>query len=148
MYKEVMNFNRERNGFKLDAELEAAMLEEEIKEFYDAETLAGRVDARIDLEFVWIGTILKSAYNQAILGKKLKKNIKKDLRLMDKILLEEMSPTTLGRVLDKARVIVCNANALKGKQLDDNGKVKKDEAYIKAINATELIDKMLRAELL
>ena len=42
--------------------LEIAMIKEEIREFYEAETLAERIDAMIDVRYVYEGTQLKYNY--------------------------------------------------------------------------------------
>ena len=63
MIKKVLDFNIARNKLAYNAENEIAMYNEEVKEFFEAKTVAERLDSLIDCEYVRIGTMLKLAYN-------------------------------------------------------------------------------------
>ena len=122
MYKSVMDFNSKRNGFKYDEELEVKMFTEEVREFYDATTLAERIDAIVDCYYVKTGTQMKLAYN----NRKLELPYVDSTGLMYNILLDEVKDEQkLNEIILKATDIVCKANELKGNKLV-NGKVSKD----------------------
>jgi len=138
MLIDVIEFNRKRNGFKLDVELELSMLKEEVQEFFDATTTAERLDAYIDTEYVYNGTKMKIAYNVAPVNPDLEKWIDDSLTLMYRVLKEEgIGDLTIAN----ARKIVADINALKINKLDENGKVMKQEDLP---NATEEIAKLLK----
>ncbi len=140
----VTEFNRKRNGLALfvenglNANVPAAqrntvgftnelkMLREEIREFWDAETVAERVDAFVDTEYVWLGTQVKCSYNTYSIPREIKDGIEVSLHLMERYLMEELNYETYHRIINNARDIVCSANAEKGKNLDKDGKVTKD----------------------
>ena len=144
MYVAVYEFNKARNQFAFNAEHEQKMFNEEKKEFYEANSLAERVDALVDCKFVALGTQMKMDANGI-----LKAPYHNDVYLMENILREEIegiSNEVFGchdgrfeKIMRKAETIVCQANELKTKQLDKNGKVIKGDIP----NATELIAKMI-----
>ena len=122
MYKSVMDFNSKRNGFKYDEELEIKMFTEEVREFYDATTLAERIDAIVDCYYVKTGTQMKLAYS----NRKLELPYVDSTGLMYNILLDEVKDEQkLNEIILKATDIVCKTNELKGNKLV-NGKVSKD----------------------
>jgi hypothetical protein len=122
MYKSVYEFNKNRNQFKYDASLEVKMFKEEVREFYEANTLAERVDAIVDCYYVKTGTQMKLAYN----NKPLELPYVDSTGLMYNILLDEVKDEQkLNDIILKATDIVCKANELKGSKLVD-GKVSKD----------------------
>jgi len=141
--KKVYEFNQKRNGFKLDTTLEVAMLKEEIQEFYEATTLAERIDAMVDVRYVYEGTQLKCNYNMEPMDESLTKVIGQFHRLSTTIVAQELGDNSqyLDKIMDKAWDIVCAANELKLNQLDENGKVVKQENLP---NATVQIAEMLK----
>jgi len=124
MYIEVMKFNKERNQLKWDMKLELDMVREEIREFWDAETIAERLDALVDTEYVWIGTQIKSSYNTVSLPDELVNSIRQTLGLMGDVLEEELG-VHMSDCYHSARKIVCEINSMKGTDKDKDGKVKK-----------------------
>jgi len=122
MYVEVMKFNKERNQLVWNMDNELKMLKEEIKEFWDAETVAQRLDALIDTEFVWIGMQMKASYNTFHIPDELVTSIRQSLGIMGDVLAEELGKD-MTMCYHNARKIVCECNAMKGKELDDDGKV-------------------------
>ena len=141
--KAVMEFNKKRNGFKLDLGLEREMIKEEIQEFYDAETLAERIDAMIDVRYVYEGTQMKCNYNFIPMDENITKIVGQFHRLSTTLVAEELGDNSqyLDKIMDKAWDIVCAINATKGTKLDENGKtIKTDDIE----NATEKIAEMLK----
>lgn len=143
MIKECIEFNKKRNKFKYDSKLEVSMFKEEVQEFFEANTLAEKIDAYIDARYVHLGTVLKLGYNGLNT---------KDLPYDDSVIeimlmtIQEDIPKreTLLKVISKAEQIVCDCNAMKISKLDKNGKVMKQKDLP---NATELIEVMLEEEL-
>ncbi len=121
----VTKFNRERNGLELNFNNELNMLREEIKEFWDATTVAERVDAFVDTEYVWLGTLVKCSFNTFAIPKEIKDGIEASLSLMSNYLTDELGEDC-SKIINNARDIVCSANAEKGKKLDKDGKVTKE----------------------
>lgn len=138
----VTKFNKQRNNFDLDVELEQDMIEEEIKEFWDADTVAERLDALVDTEYVWIGTKIKYSYNGCGIPENTKTFVEDSLKLMYDYLQDELGEYFWG-CLSKANKIVCQANELKGTELDEKGKVIKTKEYKEAIDATKRIALMI-----
>ncbi len=138
----VTKFNKERNGLALFVENETnanvpaaqrntigftnelKMLREEIREFWDAKTIAERVDGFVDTEYVWLGTQVKCSYNTYSIPKKIKDGIEASLYLMSNYVIDELGDDYF-EIIRSARDIVCSANAEKGKNLDKDGKVTK-----------------------
>jgi len=145
MLIEVTQFNKERNKLELNQMLEANMLAEEIKEFWDAVTIAERLDALVDTEYVWMGTKVKYSFNNITLPRDLEDGVHQSLNLMEAYLQEELGEH-FWTCLQAARKIVCQANELKGMEKDKDGKVLKDKAYKEAIDATKTIALMIEAE--
>lgn len=137
MLKEVVEFNRLRNGFAYDANVEVKMFNEEVREFFDAETIAGRVDGLIDTMFVKLGTMSKLAYN-GLDAEELPYPHKTVIDMMTNIVQTELGQNYL-RVIKEAERIVCEVNATKGTVLSE-GKVAK-AANIR--NATVEIHNMI-----
>ena len=119
-----MTFNKERNKLSLDMKLELSMLREEIKEFWDAETVAQRMDALVDTEYVWIGTQMKASYNTFHLPDELVSSMRQTLGIMGDVLAEELG-MHMAECYHLARKIVCDINAMKGTDKTEEGKVKK-----------------------
>ena len=124
MIKEVTEFNVKRNQLAFDMNLELKMVQEEIREFWDAETVAERLDALVDTEYVWIGTQIKASYNTVALPDELVNSIRQTLGLMGDILAEELG-MHMSDCYHSARKIVCEINNMKGTDKDEDGKVKK-----------------------
>ena len=139
----IYNFNRPRNKFEWNPVNEKDMLSEEIKEFFDATSVAERLDARVDTGYVWEGTKMKAVANAEVLSETFKEGIETAIELFDSILMEELDLNTIEYrgVLAKAMKIVCDANALKPYEKDGKGKVKKNKD---TPNATKLIEQMLK----
>ena len=141
MERFVYAFNQERNQFELDMELEVKMLQEEVREFFEAESLAARIDATVDVEYVWLGTQMKCSMNGALVHRELSEWIGNFNEIAGAIVLKELHALGLvyNDVIAEATDIVCRANAAKGSKLVD-GKVSK-ENY--GIDATQLIQDYL-----
>ena len=142
MIIDIAKFNITRNKLVWSMESELLMLKEEIREFWDAETTAERVDAYIDTQYVWIGTKIKASYNTMVLPDEVLTMVELSLGLMKDYLYDELGDK-YHQIIASAEKIVCQANELKGKELDVNGKVIKDESYTKAIDATKRIALMI-----
>lgn len=138
-YINVYEFNKRRNGFDLDEELEFDMLKEEIQEFFDAETVADMVDAFIDVDYVFNGTKQKYVRNMKVVPAELVE-IHNDFVDVALDILSEVFKSDLAEVLDEATDIVCRINALKVSELDEDGKVVKQKDLP---NATDEIADML-----
>ena len=143
--RNVLAFNLRRNKLELDSRpvgLEVVMLKEEIQEFYEATTLAERIDAMIDVRYVYEGSQLKYNYNFIEMDEKLTKIVGQFHRLSTTLVAAELGDDSqyLDKIMDKAWDIVCDCNALKVAELDSNGKVIKQEGLP---NATVLISEML-----
>jgi len=142
MIIDVVNFNKKRNKLAWNDVLEIKMLDEEIREFWDATTVAERVDAYIDTQYVWIGTRVKASYNSVAINIDVRNTINQTLELMEDYLKEELGKH-YDTVIANAKKIVCSANELKGSKLNEDGKVIKDEKYRAAIDATKSIALMI-----
>jgi len=141
MYKEVMVFNQERNQLKWDMNLELNMIREEIKEFWDAETVAERMDAFVDTEYVWLGTQMKASYNTVAISDELMNSVRQTLGIMADILAEELG-MWMAECYNNARSIVCEINAMKGTKKTEGGKVEKHKGLR---DATKEIALMIEA---
>ena len=122
MLLEVLEFNKKRNKFRYDSELEVKMFNEEVQEFFDATTTAERVDALIDAMYVKLGTMCKLSYN-GLDAEVLPYPHKTTIDIMTNIVQTELGENYL-RVIKEAERIVCEINATKGNRLVD-GKVAK-----------------------
>jgi len=143
--RNVLEFNLRRNKLELDTRvngLESQMLQEEIQEFYEAKTLAERIDAMIDVRYVYEGTQLKYNYNMAPMCEKLTKIVGQFHRISTTLVAEELGDDSqyLDKIMDKAWDIVCEVNAMKVAELDTNGKVIKQKDLP---DATAMIATML-----
>lgn len=131
--KNVLKFNLRRNKLELDTRpgdgsvmpLEIAMLKEEIQEFYDAEDLAERIDAMIDVRYVYEGSQLKYNYNFIPMDENITKVVGQFHRLSTTLVSQELGDDSqyLDKIMDKAWTIVCDINEMKVAELDANGKV-------------------------
>ena len=142
MIRAVTEFNKKRNKLAFDPKLEAEMIGEEIKEFWDATTTAERLDALVDTEYVWIGTRIKAGYNGFFVKTDMRNWVEDSIALMHSYLSDELGEHFY-ICYKNAEKIVCNANAIKGSMLDENGKVMKDDEYNRKINATHQIAEMI-----
>ena len=147
--RRVLDFNLKRNKLELDTRpegndtpLEVGMLQEEIQEFYDAKDLAERIDAMIDVRYVYEGSQLKYNYNFLAMDENITKVVGQFHRLSTTIVAQELGDDSqyLDKIMDKAWDIVCDINALKVSELDANGKVIKQEGLP---NATDAIRDLL-----
>jgi len=141
----VIEFNRKRNNFELDNRpegLEANMLKEGIQEFYEAETLAERIEAILDALYVYSGTKIKFIYNGLVINDKTIELFMVFLNMSLDIVEAELGDDSqyLDKIMDKAWDIVCEINAMKAAELDVNGKVIKQDDLP---NATEKIAELL-----
>ena len=147
--KSVLELNRQRNKLELDARvngLEQQMLKEEIREFFDAESLAERIDAMIDVRYVYEGTQLKYNYNFIAMDESITKVVGQFHRLSTTLVAQELGDDSqyLDKIMDKAWDIVCEVNAMKLDDLDVDGKViKHDELPNATARILELLDSML-----
>jgi len=144
--KNVLEFNLKRNALDLDAQLEYDMIEEEVQEFYNAKTLAERIDAMIDVRYVYEGTQLKYNYNMLPMDPNLTKVVGEFHRYSSTIVSQELGDDSqyLDKIMSKAWDIVCDINAMKVAELDANGKVVKQ---VDLPDATEAIAKLLQSML-
>ncbi len=136
MLIDVIKFNRLRNGFKLDMELEVAMVEEEIQEFFTANTLAEQIDALVDTGYVYEGTRIKTLFNGFTIDEYFTKWVENSIEYMVNVLVEQLDGTTQAHeIYNKAYEIVCDINAMKISKLDENGKVMKQKDLPDATDA-------------
>ena len=149
----VYKFNAKRNGFKLDEELEKKMLLEEIQEFYEATDMAERVDARLDVDYVFRGTMMKYNYAGKNVSPELFTLNQEFITVANAILIEEFgnNQQIQNKVLGDCWKIVCECNAMKTANLDENGKVRKEQEgmELEIPDATQLIrEKLISADLM
>jgi len=144
--KNVLEFNLKRNQLKLNISLELEMIREEIQEFYDAETLAERIDAMVDVRYVYEGTQLKHNYHMLPMSKDITTVVGEFHRISSTIVSQELGDDAqyLDKIMTKAWDIVCEINAMKVSELDENGKVVKQKNLP---DATEHIDQLLTSML-
>jgi len=151
--KNVLNFNIKRNKLALDIRpkdeegtmpLEVKMLKEEIQEFYDATTLAERIDAMIDVRYVYEGTQLKYNYNFMAMDKNITLIVGEFHRYSSTIVAQELGDDSqyLDKIMDKAWDIVCDCNEQKVLDMDIDGKVMKQADLP---DATKLIAELLES---
>jgi len=140
--KNVYKFNQKRNGFVLDETLEYNMLNEELDEFYAATSLAERIDAFMDVTYVYDGTIMKFNKNRLVVPEDITKVFTQFRTIAKEIIIDELGDLAqhFDKIMDKAWNIVCECNADKLSELDENGKVMKQDNLR---NATEEIAEML-----
>ena len=139
MLKEVIEFNKARNGFKYDPQLECDMFEEEVQEFFDAKNIAERVDALLDCMFVKLGTMCKLSYN-GFDAEVLPYPHKTVIDMMTNVVQTELGENYL-RVIKEGERIVCECNKTK-LALKTEGKVKKTGM---TRNATKEIASLIEA---
>lgn len=146
--KNVLLFNLRRNKLELDNKpgsqnLEVKMLKEEIQEFYEAKTLAERIDAMVDVRYVYEGTQLKYNFNMIPMPEELTKVVGQFHRLSSTIVSQELGDDSqyLDKIMSKAWDIVCEINEMKVAELDADGKVIKQHDIP---NATDAIAEMLK----
>ena len=149
----VYKFNQKRNQFKLDKELEKKMLLEEIQEFYDAEDMADRVDARLDVDYVFRGTMMKCNYAGVNVDPELFTLNQEFMTVANAVLIEEFGSNQqiMNKIMGDCWKIVCECNAMKTANLDENGKVRKEQEGMKLEipDATQLIrEKLISADLM
>ena len=126
MLKAVIEFNRKRNGFKYDPQLECDMFNEEVNEFFDATSVAKRIDAVVDAMYVMLGTKCKLAYN-GFDAKILPYAHEEVIDMMMSVLQKELGENYM-RVITEAQRIVCEINAEKISTLNSDGKVMKQKS--------------------
>ena len=150
-----------RNEFEWDADLEKKMYQEEAREFFDATSLAERVDAVVDCQYVRLGTELKMSANgiqlmpyqnrESVMYEIIRAELSKKFVAMsqwgDQSIPCGDSNNVMDSIITKAQKIVCQANELKGLARSAEGKVLKDASYEEKINATALIAVMIEEEL-
>ena len=134
----VRMFNKKRNGFNLDKNLELAMILEEQREGIEAETLAELVDAYTDLNYVWDGTKYKYAYNFEPIDGTMENIVLRTLDMFQNEIWFQCEELGINNndLIDFASKIVDEINATKISKLDKNGKVMKQKDLR---NATEEI---------
>jgi len=152
--KNVLEFNLRRNKLQLDTRpkegsndpLEVAMLKEEIQEFFEATTLAERIDAMIDVRYVYVGTQIKYNYNFLPMDEDITKVVGQFHRISTTLVAHELGDDSqyLDKIMDKAWDIVCEVNAMKVAELDANGKVIKQKDLPNATHMiVDLLDSLL-----
>ena len=146
-------FNQKRNKFKLDVELEKNMLLEEVREFYMALDMAERVDAVIDVEYVMEGSMMKFNFAGKNIDPELFTTYKEFTTVAYAILREEFggNQQIMEKVMADCVKIVEECNAMKTANLDENGKVRKEQEGMKLEipDATQLIrEKLISADLM
>lgn len=152
--RHVLKFNLKRNKLELDTKpgmlnLEVAMIKEEIQEFYEAKSLAERIDAMVDVRYVYEGTQLKYNYNMLAMDESITKIVGQFHRLSSTIVSQELGDDSqyLDKIMSKAWDIVCEVNEMKLTKLDVDGKVLKQEDLPNATHRIqELLDSMLTTE--
>ena len=152
--KNVLEFNLRRNKLELDTRpkegsndpLEVQMLKEEIQEFYNALDLAERIDAMIDVRYVYEGSQMKYNYNFLPMDEDITKVVGQFHRLSTTMVSKELGDDAqfFDKIMDKAWIIVCEINAMKVSELDTNGKVVKQKDLPNATNAIrEMLDSVI-----
>ena len=127
MHKAVYDFNQSRNNFELDMDLEIRMLKEEVQEFFAAKSLAERIDAIIDVDYVWQGTKMKCLNDMTLPAASLVEFIDKFLKMAMAIVIKELpSGITIDEAMVFAGKTVVRCNAAKGTTKDADGKINKE----------------------
>ena len=127
----IVDWNKERNNFELDSNLEINMLAEEAKEYFEADNIVDRMDAVCDLIFVAVGTLTKSANAYHLAAKEIFSPI--DFILSDfvgRVQSEGITGDNFMPMLGDCLDAVISANESKGTEKDENGKVKKPEGFV------------------
>ena len=128
---EIVDWNKERNEFELNSDLEVNMLMEEVKEYFDAEEYVDKMDAVCDTIFVAVGTLAKSAYGYHIATKEILSPL--DFVLTDfvgRTAKEGIDPQGFMPLVSDCLTAVIDANKEKGTEKDADGKVIKPEGFV------------------
>jgi len=138
----IYDFNRIRNGLKLNINKEVLMLDEELIEFNEAKTLADLIDSVLDTDYVFQGSKIKIAFNYRP-DEDNTEFVNKYSKLLSErydMLLVLLDTDDVANILRWSQKIIAHCNSLKTKKLDNNGKVVKG----KIPNATDMIAEMLK----
>jgi len=151
--KHVYLFNQKRNKFKLVEKLEDDMYLEEVKEFFDAKDMADRIDAILDVKYVWNGTKMKFAHAGRELPVSWVQRSEEFIAMANAIIIMDFdnNHNLASKMMKDFWEIVCDCNAQKTANLSEDGKVLKTQEglEIEIPNATELIrEKLVEAELI
>lgn len=154
--KRIIDWNRERNGLKLDPELEVAMLTEEANEFFMSTNLVNMLREYADFMFVWTGTKAKylSYYPDMRMNANcfldnqeqfyaFEKWANKVMDSMGDLVEEELAAINLNTdkhtIIRKTLEAVVSANENKGTERDECGKIAKGPNYIAPDKAIAMI---------
>jgi hypothetical protein len=127
----IVDWNKKRNGFELNSDLEVNMLREEVTEYFDAAEYVDKVDAVCDVIFVAVGTIAKATYAFHMAADGLLSPI--DFVLTDfvgRTQEEGISAEQMMPMLSDCLGAVIEANEQKSAEKDTDGKVKKPEGFV------------------
>ena len=110
---EVYKFNKQRNKFTLDEKLEHSMLLEEMQVFYNATSMSERVIARLNVDYVYRGSLMKYNYNGRSISDKLQNLNTEFTTIANAILQEEFdNQQMMNKVLSVSWTKLCEANKL------------------------------------
>ena len=126
----IVDWNKSRNGLELSEGLEYDMLQEEMREYFDATTLVDKLDAVADTLFVGVGSVAKGAYNLLPIVSFTEEF---DIILSDfagRCQAEDIDLQFVGQLISEGLDIVIKANAQKLAEKEVNGKVKKPEGFV------------------
>jgi hypothetical protein len=136
----IFEWNRKRNGLKFNKSLEESMLREEVREFFEAETIVDQADALFDTLFVAVGTKAKLAARYGNTSVYSREDSIDDflpvatlefmLKALGGALMEKgMSEGEVRQFFVDGLNIVISANQSKSTKKDKNGKVIKPKNF-------------------
>jgi len=147
LVSKIVDWNRKRNNLEFDDELEEKLLGEELSEYWEADTIVGKLDSICDTFFVGVGTLAKSAKNlEAVEGEFLNYLQFNLTDFMSRMLAEGYSSNKTIKAIHKGLEIVLEANEQKLATKNKDGKVTKPKGFIPPEQKLEKMLKELKEE--
>ena len=144
--RRILAWNRGRNGFEFDMDLEISMLKEELREFLNSASLYNMLREYADFLFVYTGSNAKymAAKFNTVEGfvqqrekwAEVQSWARDAMEAMKQILVFQLSiygldpDTQILEVFDRCLEAVVEANENKGTEKDESGKIKKGPNYV------------------
>lgn len=126
----IISWNKDRNQLIYDEILEADMLREEAREYFDATTIVDKLDAVADFLFVAVGTVSKGSYS---FESTFDFTDPLDTILSDfagVCILEDIDISFVGELVSDGLSIVIKANLQKTAEKNSDGKVQKPAGFV------------------
>jgi len=142
--RRILAWNRDRNGFEFDIDLEIKMLKEELSEFLHSSSLYNMLREYSDFMFVYTGSNAKYMVSKFKTVEYFVKEREKwaevqswardSMEAMKQVLVFQLSIYGLEEeqilhVFDRCLEAVVEANENKGTERDESGKIKKGPNY-------------------